>query len=201
VSYTGTRLSFEANLHYNQINDYIYLKPDAEPRLTIRGAFPVFRYTQTDARLMGTDAAFAYQMGSGLTFRSKASLIRARDLVRNNFLIFIPADRLENSLTYRKEKLGKLSDAFLTIGAVNVRHQNRTPEGIDYANAPDSYMLLNLQGGITFLAARRPLTIGLTVSNALNTAYRDYLNRLRYYADDVGRNVMLRLKYEFGKIQ
>jgi iron complex outermembrane receptor protein len=201
VSYTGTRLSFEGSLHYNRIDDYIYLEPDAEPRLTIRGAFPVFRYTQTDARLMGTDAALAYQMGSGLTFRSKASLIRARDLVRNNFLIFIPADRFENSLTYRKDKLGKLSDAFLTIGAVNVRHQNRTPEGVDYANAPDSYMLLNLQGGITFPTAGRPLTIGLTVSNALNTAYRDYLNRLRYYADDVGRNVMLRLKYEFGKIQ
>jgi iron complex outermembrane receptor protein len=62
-------------------------------------------------------------------------------------------------------------------------------------------MLVNAEGGFTVALAGHPFTLGLNVSNALNTTYRDYLNRLRYYADDPGRNVMLRLKYEFGKIQ
>jgi iron complex outermembrane receptor protein len=201
VNYTGGRLSFEGSIYLNRINDYIYLEPLAEPRLTIRGAFPVFRYTQTDARLAGADASLAYQLNGGLTFRSKASLVRARDLRRNDYLIFMPSDRFENSLTYRWEKLGKLTNAFLTLGATNVRHQNRVPEGLDYATAPDSYMLVNAEGGFTVPLAGHPFTLGLNVSNALDTTYRDYLNRLRYYADDPGRNVTLRLKYEFGKIQ
>jgi iron complex outermembrane receptor protein len=201
VNYTGGRLGFEGSIYLNRIDDYIYLAPLAEPRLTIRGAFPVFRYTQTDARLAGTDASLAYQLNGGLTFRSKASLVRARDLRRNDYLIFMPSDRFENSLTYRWEKLGKLTNAFLTLGTTNVRRQNRVPEGLDYAEAPDSYMLVNAEGGFTVALAGHPFTLGLSVSNALNTTYRDYLNRLRYYADDPGRNVMLRLKYEFGKIQ
>jgi iron complex outermembrane receptor protein len=201
VNYTGGRLSFEGSVYLNRINDYIYLEPQAEPRLTIRGAFPVFRYTQTDARLAGADASLAYQLPGGLTFRSKASLVRARDLRRNDFLIFMPSDRFENSLTYRWDKLGRLTNAFLTLGATNVRRQNRVPEGMDYATAPDAYMLVNAEGGFTVPLAGHPFTLGLNVSNALDITYRDYLNRLRYYADDPGRNVTLRLKYEFGKIQ
>ncbi len=201
VTYTSGRLSFEGSVYLSRISNYIYLEPLAEPRLTVRGAFPVFRYTQTDARLAGADASLAYQLDGRLTFRSKASLVRARDLRRNDYLIYMPSDRFENSLTYQWEKLGNLTNTFLTVGANNVRRQNRVPEGIDYATAPDSYMLVNAEGGFTVPLAGHPFTLGLGVSNALDTTYRDYLNRLRYYADDSGRNVTLRLKYEFGKAQ
>jgi iron complex outermembrane receptor protein len=41
------------------------------------------------------------------------------------------------------------------------------------------------------------MQVGLYVNNLLNTSYRNYLNRLRYYADDVGRNITLQLKYNY----
>jgi iron complex outermembrane receptor protein len=43
----------------------------------------------------------------------------------------------------------------------------------------------------------RAFDLSLRVSNALNTAYRDYLNRFRYYADDQGRNISFKVAYNF----
>ena len=36
------------------------------------------------------------------------------------------------------------------------------------------------------------------VENALDTPYRDYLSRYRFFAHDPGRNVVLRLQVPFG---
>ncbi len=43
-----------------------------------------------------------------------------------------------------------------------------------------------------------PLSVILSSTNLANVAYRDYLNRFRYYADEPGRNVMLKLKLPFS---
>jgi iron complex outermembrane receptor protein len=39
------------------------------------------------------------------------------------------------------------------------------------------------------------INISLSFDNLLNTSYRNYLNRLRFYADEHGRNVMLQIKF------
>ena len=41
------------------------------------------------------------------------------------------------------------------------------------------------------------LNVGINVTNIFNTSYREYLNRLRYFADDLGRNFMLQLKLNY----
>ena len=51
----GKNFRFQLDSYYQQIRDYIYLKPTGELELTISGAFPVFVYDQTDARIVGTD--------------------------------------------------------------------------------------------------------------------------------------------------
>jgi len=40
--------------------------------------------------------------------------------------------------------------------------------------------------------------VELQVRNALDAAYRENTNRFRYYADETGREVALRLKLAFG---
>jgi iron complex outermembrane receptor protein len=64
-------------------------------------------------------------------------------------------------------------------------------------SAPGSYALLNVEAGGKIPVRKHDLSITLSGENLLNTAYRNYMNRLRYYADDLGRNIMLRLKYNF----
>src|SRR5690606_37970728 len=49
------RLHIEIGLFSHLLYDFIYLQPEDELRLTIRGAFPVYRYRQQDAWLRGVD--------------------------------------------------------------------------------------------------------------------------------------------------
>jgi hypothetical protein len=45
----------EITPYHNYIQGFIYRKPTPEPVLTVRGAFPGFIFTQTDAILKGID--------------------------------------------------------------------------------------------------------------------------------------------------
>ena len=53
---------------------------------------------------------------------------------------------------------------------------------------------LSLKFGISLKLKQQQINIGLSVSNALNTNYRAYLNRYRYFADDLGTNLSLHIK-------
>ena len=69
---------------------------------------------------------------------------------------------------------------------------------VDISTPPPTYHLLHLQSDITLqLSQKTDLHIGLSITNILNTSYREYLNRLRYFADDLGRNFMLQLKLKY----
>jgi len=41
------------------------------------------------------------------------------------------------------------------------------------------------------------LNIFLRIDNLFNVSYRDYLNRLRYFADELGINVIMGLNLNF----
>ena len=40
-------------------------------------------------------------------------------------------------------------------------------------------------------------TFGLRVQNIMNTSYRNYLNRNRFFVNDLGRNIILTLKINY----
>ena len=63
---------------------------------------------------------------------------------------------------------------------------------------PDAYHLLHFNSSIDFKTTKnKTLTVGLEIENLLNTSYRNYLNRFRYYADDLGRNFLINLKFNY----
>ena len=43
------------------------------------------------------------------------------------------------------------------------------------------------------------LDVSLIVKNLLNEKYRNYLNEMRYFADEPGRNFIINLSYNFKK--
>jgi iron complex outermembrane receptor protein len=73
--------------------------------------------------------------------------------------------------------------------------QNRVPAVGDYIPPPDAYTLMNIQFSTNWMAGRHPVQLLFGVSNVFNTRYRDYMNRFRYFNDEVGRNFILQLKY------
>jgi iron complex outermembrane receptor protein len=65
-------------------------------------------------------------------------------------------------------------------------------------SAPAGYMLWGAEAGCSLPIGHQHIDISLSVTNLTNVAYRDYLNLFRYYVDDLGRNISLRIKIPFG---
>lgn len=193
------KLSATLNLFYNVFDDFIFLEPQAEPVLTIRGAFPAFGYAQADARLMGLDWQAACELMPGLRLESQVSLLRARNRSRKEHLSLMPPDQFEHALRYSfaEDEEGKTAP-YLRLAMINVLEQTRVPEGVDYAPPPAGHTRFKLEGGARFRLGKQPLEVSLAVFNLFNASYRQYLNRFRYFADETGRNVSVHLRAPFG---
>lgn len=191
---------FEVNteLYSNYILNFINLIPDSLPRLTIRGAFPVFRYVQQNALLSGIDMELKIKPQTGLEFFNKTSLLFARNTDKKDWLEQMPPIRFENGCRYTVKFNKPLREFYAVVSILNVLRQNFLPKDVlDYAVAPSGYWLLNFEAGIRFKWQQKNFSVGLNVDNAANYIYRDYLDRFRYYADARGINVALRFKYDF----
>ena len=213
LNWTAGKLTAETGVYLNYMPGYIYLKPDTLPVLTIRGVFPQYTYTQVNALFRGIDATATYAFTPQFSWHTKLALVWADNRTAGEYLPFVPAGRLENTLRYERAKWGKLSGIHLAASALNVARQRRalpvstrTTEilGIsrtvfvnDYLPPPPAYMLFNAEAGFSFRIAKRTTDVGLSVQNLTNVRYRDYLNRFRYFSDETGRNVVLRLKFRF----
>jgi iron complex outermembrane receptor protein len=44
---------------------------------------------------------------------------------------------------------------------------------------------------------KNSLTTSFSVQNIMNTTYREYLNRQRFFADEMGRNIQIQLKFNY----
>jgi iron complex outermembrane receptor protein len=199
IKYAGTKLSVELGAYYNYIADYIYLQPQPQPILTIRGAFPYFKYTQTDAVFKGVDLSVDWEFCPNLSITSKLSYLRVYDKRNDNYLVMIPPNRLDNQLKYEMPELGKWEKVFVSAGNVLVGRQTRVAANSDFLPPPPAYSLWNIQaGGIIPITEKNRIEVNISVQNLFNTAYRDYLNRFRYYSDDMGRQASLRIKWKFG---
>jgi iron complex outermembrane recepter protein len=81
------------------------------------------------------------------------------------------------------------------LGTQLVREQDGVPEGTIYTLPTAGYALLQAEVGTNGASVLgRTLDVSLSVSNALDTRYRDYLSRYRLFVDDAGRDVVLRVR-------
>jgi iron complex outermembrane receptor protein len=206
LAYAGKRLSGEIGIYNNRIDNYIYLKPDSVPVVRQRGAFPSYTYTQVRATFRGIDASVDYKLTEKLTLTSKNSLLFAYNQTDNDYLVFIPANRSDNSIRYDWSEWGRLSKLYVALSGLYVSRQNRAPSVTtrqengyviftgDFAPPPPAYFLLGAELGFQATVGAQPISVILSGTNLTNVAYRDYLNRFRYFADEPGRNLMLKIK-------
>ena len=85
-----------------------------------------------------------------------------------------------------------ISPKDLIDGSISI---NQDSEIFDFKDAPDGYFLLDLSWKVHI----NDLSFSFMVKNLLNKKYRNYLNYMRYYADEVGRNFIFNLSYSFKK--
>lgn len=189
---------FEFSVYNNLFERFIYLFPDPEPRVTIRGTFPTFRYEQSDARLRGFEFVYEYDVTRYLMLGMQASLVRGDNLDTDEPLINMPSDRLIPRAVIRLGDTELVRNTQVSFESVMVRKQTRFPANADYADPPDGYVLFNAGLSAEVQLQRTPLSINVDVQNVFNTAYRDYLSRFRYFIDDPGRSVILRIQVPIG---
>ena len=93
-------------------------------------------------------------------------------------------------------------DLELTLESEYVSRQNQFPDNnfdlyiprtdtfvlLDLSSPPPAFHLLHLKSSLNI---NEKTKIGIRVNNLLNESYRNYLNRMRYYADDLGINFSL----------
>lgn len=200
TSELNNQRNFNASLtfYYNTIQNFIFLEPQQQPQLTIRGAFPAFHYKQANARLMGLDWGMDYEFVPQFTFENRISLLRAWNRTAEDYLVFMPADRFQTGLKFSPGEKDNKNAPFIRLTMINVLQQNRVPANTDYAAPPPGYTRFDLEAGVTFYWKKQPFEVGLSIFNLMDESYREYLNRFRYFTDEPGRNISLRLKVPFG---
>jgi iron complex outermembrane recepter protein len=187
----------ELNLFRNQFRNFIYRLPNPVPTLTIRGSFPMMNFVQDDALLQGSELNVTRLLGKSFSAGINASFLHAQNTTDNVPLIFMPANRARFTLAYQKAKVWKLNGVFADVQYNYVATQNRFPQGIDIIDPPAAYGLLDINAGCETRIGKQPIRISMSVYNALNASYRDYLSRLRYYTLEPGINFLVRLTIPF----
>ena len=200
----NNKLDAELIFYVNRINDYIFLRPFGVTT-NVAGTFPFFLYQQTDALFVGSDWDIRYKHNDQLTSEAKISYVYAEDTENNQAFIEIPPLSLSYSLQYIKDQwslglnLDYVAKQWHAPGVIEpISFQNNMQEVIpeeifDFMVAPDGYLL----AGLNLSYQTNALSTVLRVDNLLNTSYRSYTDRLRYFSDAPGRKVSLSVSFEF----
>ncbi|WP_246054107.1 TonB-dependent receptor plug domain-containing protein [Antarcticibacterium flavum] len=203
-------VDFSVNPYINHIRDFIFLEPLGIEQ-TIRGAFPVHQYKQVDARLFGIDINIDFQFLEMFNYTTRFAYVNGQDIENNRPIIDMPAPNWSNKIQYYNQSL---KDLKIGLGNDLVFKQTRypnndftanipvdgelTPTLVEISQPPEGYNLWYFDSEVKLpLNNRSNLGIRFSVNNILNTKYRDYLNRQRFYADDLGRNFLIQLKFNY----
>ena len=215
LNFEKSSISVSLNLYYHHFDNYINLELTGV-ELSIRGAFPVYTYNQVTARCWGTDASFHLKFGPKWNYSSRFSFTSIKDLNKDAYVLFVPPPQWNNSLTFQIPKWSffqgiqaslvtetsfKPVQAPTTISIRNLIRINSLEDRkniFDLIPPPDTYCLMGIK--IDFLLAlkdKQSIDLGFYVDNLLNIRYRNYLNRFKYYADELGINIKLKFAYHF----
>lgn len=206
-------VQLEFTAYVNFIENYIFSKPAGLTR-TARGYFVYFIYDQADALLWGADLTSRWTHSRKLSSEVKGSFLWSRQLNPRDYFAGQPPPRLSYQLTYQP-KLPYLSNSKLELDLDYSFRQFQHPrilsvEEFLYANQdgtqrftedasdfdllapPPAYLLTHLR----FSTAWKQLRLRLEVQNLFDVSYRNYTDRLRYFADDLGRNFIIGIHWQ-----
>ncbi|MCU0452121.1 MAG: TonB-dependent receptor [Bacteroidetes bacterium] len=189
----------DVSVFVNRIDGFIALFPTPDPTLTVRGAFPTFRYRQDDVVMHGLDGSAEWHVNTVLRLGLSGSLVRGSIVSTRLPMLFLPGDRARFIVHAKLPERWGLTGSYVEATVIGVRHQGRYPSSVDYANPPPGYVLLDLETGTHLHWGEQVVEVTLSTQNVLNTTYRDYLSRFRYFSDDPGRSFVVRVSTSWGR--
>ncbi|WP_079667413.1 TonB-dependent receptor [Soonwooa buanensis] len=198
---------FSINPYYFITNNFINQIPTGIQQATQVGPFPVWEYRQINAKMLGVDVDVNLHLTDNLTYRGRGAYLYGQDTTNDEPLILMMPTNFSNNLEYQRKDW---KNFYVNLENRTVLKQDRFPihnseitfyengievtKTVDFSTPPPAYSLWNIQAGFNLT---KNLSAGVTVQNLFNKAYRDYLNRLRYFSDDMGRNIIINFRYNF----
>ena len=202
---------FNFSPYYTNGKNYIIIEPTGI-EYTIRGAFPVWEYRAINSTIKGLDLDFSLDFNKNFRLKSSSSWIEGyeRKSKSKTPLVNIPPFTTTNFIQFSTPKLKSFSVAvsnkiYLSQNKFPnhnfetsvIEYGERVDKIVDISSPPNGYHLLGMEfhwGPYSFFSDK--VSISLIFDNLLDTSYRNYLNRLRFYADNMGRNIMLQIKID-----
>ena len=202
--------SLEINPYVSNIRNYMFLRP-TDFETTIRGTFPVWEYQQTRAIISGIDFQSHWNLSEQWQHFFALAYVNGYDVKNSEPLIDIPPLNINNKIRFSKKEWSQLA---LELKSELVLRQNQFPNNnfttdvivdndfvpvvVDISTPPKGYQLWHFYSEIKFKTfSKTNITLAFSVQNILNTTYRDYLNRQRFFADEMGRNFKIQLKINY----
>lgn len=198
VRYTTPRFTASIDAYVQWINNYIYDEPSGSYWRFFSGIYPIFQYRSADALFRGLDVHASWQALPVLRYEVGGAMIWAHERGTGRYLPYIPSHRVKQQFTWQLGDWGKAHAITLGVGHQFVAKQTRFDAATDLVRtSPAAYHLLSASIGMHFALGRTTLYTTLSADNLLNTTYREYTNRFRYFAHDQGRDVRLQCSWEF----
>ena len=205
-----TNFKININPFLNFVEDFMYLKPTGF-ETTIRGAFPVWEYEQNNALLTGFDLNSEWQISEHWQHQLLLSYVNGKDKTNDDVIIDMPPLNINNRIQFHQKNWNNLTlelqsemvfkqtqfpnNNFTTNIIVN---NELTPVEVNISETPPAYHLIHFSSDVQFKTSEHAVaTLGFSVFNLFNAKYRDYLNRQRFYSDEMGRNFQIQLKINY----
>ncbi len=171
------------------------------------GAFSIWTFQQVKARIFGIDADAQLAFSDQLKLTSSFSALRGDDLSTNEPLILMMPTNWRNAVEWNSQRKSKL---YLRLENENVFRQKHFPvrninvsfiedgnvvtREVDYSTPPPAYTVFNASAGLDVF---KNINFNFRINNIFNTEYREYLNRLRFFMPEPGRNFMATIQFRF----
>ncbi len=197
--------------YINYIGNFIFDRP-AGLGFFFWGPGPTYIFDQSDALFIGGEVTYRKTFSKDLNAAFGASYIWSKNVERDEPLINQPPININAEATWNTPTFLNLQSSKLTLQTGYTFKQFQAPRTVtpdqllsgeetisldseifDFKDAPDGYFLANLRWEWRY----QKIGGQFEIRNMFNTSYRDYLNQMRLFADDLGRNFLITINYNF----
>ena len=197
-------------LYGHFIENFIFERPETVSRTFRNVANPIFFYDQANALFVGTDLTYSHRFNEHVKSTLGISYLWSKNVEENEPLINQPPININAELSWQTPTFLGLDFSQFTIQASYTLGQFQAPvtitisqilsgdvsitqetEIFDFKDVPDGYFL----GHTKWRWKLGKFGGEVEIRNILNSSYRDYLNQMRYFADEPGRNYTIQINY------